>query len=149
MTDVSFYHLMRQPVTEALPRLLEKALDSGMRAVVVATSPARLEELDEVLWTYEPQSFLAHGSAATGHPELQPIFLTTAEENPNNATLLVLVDGAEPAFIGEFTRCLDMFDGADELSVQAARERWKRYRASGHSLTYWQQSPAGRWEKKA
>ena len=45
-------------------------------------------------------------------------------------------------------------DYADTLAhwhrnVLAARERWKGYKAGGHQLTYWQQTPAGRWEQKA
>ncbi|MDA5194359.1 DNA polymerase III subunit chi [Govanella unica] len=148
MTDVSFYHLMRQPLSEALPRLLEKALERGMRAVVLA-SPDRLESLDAALWTYEDASFLPHGTRKTGHADLQPVYLTDQEENPNSATLLVVVDGQTPEFLGSFDRCLDMFDGANDPSVQSARERWKLYKAAGHNLTYWQQRQDGGWDKKA
>lgn len=149
MTEVSFYHLMRQPVSEALPRLLEKALDAGMRAVVLSASSERVEALDAALWVYDPDSFLPHGTRKTGHAADQPVYLTDSEENPNGASLLVVVDGMEPSFLGDFTRCLDMFDGASEDAVQAARERWKKYKAAGHTLTYWQQKPDGGWEKKA
>lgn len=149
MTEVSFYHLMRQPVSEALPRLLEKALDAGMRAVVLSASAERVEALDAALWVHDPDSFLPHGTRKTGHAADQPVYLTDSEENPNGASLLVVVDGMEPSFLGSFTRCLDMFDGASEDAVQAARERWKKYKAAGHTLTYWQQKPDGGWEKKA
>lgn len=149
MTDVSFYRLTRQPVSEALPRLLEKALDAGMRAVVLAASPERVEALDAALWAYDAASFLPHGSRKAGHAADQPVYLTDSEENPNGASLLVVVDGMEPAFLGSFSRCLDVFDGMSEDAVAAARERWKRYKAAGHDLTYWQQKPDGGWERKA
>jgi DNA polymerase III subunit chi len=42
-----------------------------------------------------------------------------------------------------------MFDGNDEAAVTAARERWKAYKAAGHKLVYFQQSPAGKREEKA
>ena len=41
-----------------------------------------------------------------------------------------------------------MFDGNDADAVEAARERWRRAKAAGHTLTYWQQTETG-WEKKA
>lgn len=149
MSEISFYHLTRQPLNKALPRLLEKVLAAGHRALVLAGSEERVEDLDAALWTYDAQSFLPHGSRALGHAERQPIFLTTAEENPNKADILVLVDGADPAFVGDFTRCLDMFDGNDDAAVEAARERWKRWKAAGHELTYWQQTEGGGWTRKA
>ena len=32
MTEVAFYHLTRKPLERALPELLEKVLERGMRA---------------------------------------------------------------------------------------------------------------------
>ena len=37
MTDVAFYQLERSPLEQVLPKLLEKTLDAGKRALVVAT----------------------------------------------------------------------------------------------------------------
>ena len=148
MTEVSFYHLQRKPLTEALPKLLERVRAADLKAVVLAGSKERIEALDAALWAYDPDSFLAHGTRRTGFPEDQPIYLTTDEEKPNGATVLVTVDGVQPGFVGDFDRCLDMFDGNDDASVEAARERWKAYKAAGFDVTYWQQSPEGRWEKK-
>lgn len=147
MTEVRFYHLQRTPLEKALPKLLVKALDGGMRAVVLAASEERLEALSAALWTFEQASFLPHGTARDGNPDEQPIYLTTAEENPNGAKLLVLIDGVEPAFLDRFERCADLFDGNDGQAVEAARARWRRLRKGSHSLSYWRQNPQG-WEEK-
>ncbi len=42
-----------------------------------------------------------------------------------------------------------MFDGHDSGAVAHAREQWKAAKAAGCEIAYWQQSPEGRWEKKA
>ena len=34
-----------------------------------------------------------------------------------------------------------------EEAVEAARQRWRRAMADGHTLTYWQQTPSGRGRK--
>jgi DNA polymerase III subunit chi len=114
---------------------------------VVAGSPERVEALDAALWTYDEASFLPHGTARLGHAGRQPIWLTTEDENPNGARLLVLVDGVASARLEEYERVLDMFDGSDE-AVAAARARWTAAKAAGHLLTYWQQTEAG-WAQKA
>ena len=115
----------------------------------MAGSRERVEHLDGLLWTYDDASFLPHGSGRDGHAERQLIWLTEADENPNGATMLVLTDGVGSAALGAYQRCLDLFDGNDEAAVAAARERWRLAKAAGHELTYWQQTEAGGWSKKA
>ena len=149
MTDIGFYHLQRWPLERALPKLLEKVLENGMRAVVIAGSEERIEALDTALWTYQQDSFLPHGSVRDGNAEAQPVWLTVNDENPNGATYLVLTDGADSHQLASYARCAVMFDGADEEAVAAARKRWQDYKAAGHKLTYNQQTERGGWEKKA
>jgi len=42
-----------------------------------------------------------------------------------------------------------MYEGRDAAAVARARAQWKGAKAAGCDVTYWQQSPEGRWEKKA
>ena len=96
MTEVLFYHLQNAPLERVLPDLLERSLQRGWRAIVRAGGKERLDALNNTLWTYKDESFLPHGTAEDGPPELEPVFLTTEEDNPNGANVLFLVDGAEP-----------------------------------------------------
>lgn len=147
MAEIGFYHLKTTPLERALPRLLERALAEGHRIVVLAGSSERVDHLDGVLWTYNDASFLPHGSARDGNAAAQPIWLAVADENPNGAGMLVLVDGARSARLADYRRVCDMFDGGDDGAVAAARGRWREAKAAGHELTYWEQTPAG-WEKR-
>lgn len=148
VTEVSFYHLQRQGLEIALSRLLERVLAAGKRAVVLAGSKERVAALNAALWTGDANSFLPHGAATDGYREEQPVYLTCEEENPAAASVLVVVDGVTPAYVGGFERCLDLFDGNDTEAVEAARARWRAYKDSGHEVTYWQQSPEGKWQRK-
>lgn len=147
MTEFRFYHLQRRTLEQALPQLLERILDRGLRAVVLAGSPERVEALSLALWTYDPASFLPHGSARDGSAEWQPIWLTSTEERPNQATVLVLVDGAEADRPADFDIVCDVFDGNNPDAVAGARRRWRTAKAGGHNLTYWQQTSQGGWQK--
>ena len=149
MAEISFYHLTRSTLEQTLPRLLEKALQGGARCVVMAGSPERVEALSAHLWTYDPNSFLPHGSARDGQAPVQPVWLTDQDENPNAATMLFLTDGARSEKMADYARCFELFDGRDEAAVGTARERWKIYREAGHAVSYWQQTDKGGWEKKA
>ena len=148
-TEVFFYHLERHPLERVLPGLLERTLERGWRAVVQVGTQERLEGLDSYLWTFRDDSFLPHGTAKDGPVSLQPVLLTTAGDNPGGAALRFLVDGATIASFAGYLRVVIIFDGADRGAVEAARSQWKAARAEGCAVTYWQQTEAGRWEKRA
>ncbi len=145
MSEIAFYHVTRGTLEQVLPRLLEKVLESGRRAVVRCPTAERVEALDRVLWTYAPDSFLPHGTAADGFLDRQPIVLTEGTERPNGAEVLVLVEDAPEAGLEAFERVLVPFDGGDPSAVERARGRWRAWRAAGHRLVYWQQDEQGRW----
>jgi DNA polymerase III subunit chi len=149
MTEVLFYHLEHQPLERVLPSLVERTLERGWRAVVQAGSEERVEALDTLLWTYREESFLPHGTRRDGNSAEQPVYLTTNEENPNKAGVRFMVDGAETAELSGYDRVVYLFDGRDETAVAKAREQWKAAKGAGCTVTYWQQSSEGRWEKKA
>lgn len=148
MTDIRFYHMITKRLEQALPELLAKAITVQPRIVVKAGSRERIETLDSLLWTYDAGSFLPHGYIRDGNEAEQPIWLTTEDDNPNGAQMLVLADGATSPHVKDYTLCCELFDGNDEDAVKAARARWSVYKAEGHELTYFQQDEQGRWVKK-
>jgi DNA polymerase-3 subunit chi len=148
MAERGFYHLTRTPLETALPKLLGRVLAQQARAVVRIGTPERLPALSTALWLSPDPDWLPHGCEGTAKPHYHPIWLTTRAENPNGATHLFLVDGAEAESLEGFIRVFDLFDGNDEAAVAAARRRWAQAKAAGDTLTYWQQTDRG-WEKKA
>jgi len=147
--QVSFYHLEKQDVNAALPRLLEKVIGAGHKVAVFLADAQRLDDLDAALWTYTPNSFLPHGREGGAHSDLQPIYLTTSKDVPNNADIVVALDAQLPPSASEFSRCLYMFDSRIDGAIQQARQDWKTFKDAGHDVTYWQQNPNGGWQKKA
>lgn len=151
MPEIRFYHMTRSSLEQALPVMLDRTLGRAQRAVVMAPTQERIASLDAHLWTFSADAFLPHGTAADGSAPDQPIWLTTTPENPNGAKVLFLCDGALPeddGALADFELVALLFDGRDDAMVQAARERWKRWKAAGNPLTYWQQGEAG-WEQNA
>ncbi|KAF0143822.1 MAG: DNA polymerase III subunit chi [Rhodospirillaceae bacterium] len=148
MTRVDFYHLQIWPLEKALPPLLEKVRSAGHRAVLLTGSATRVEVLSALLWTYAPDSWLPHGSAVDGYAAWQPLWLTTSDENPNGADVLILTDGMDSLRKTTYQRCLDLFDGNDAAALATARDRWRVYRAAGCTLFYWQQTDHGTWQQK-
>lgn len=152
MAELWFYHLERQTLDEVLPNLLERTLERGWRAVVQAGSAERVEAIDNLLWTFRDDSFLPHGSRRDGNPELQPVYLSEDESNPNGANVRFYVEGAAPSFSGgdaeSYLRLIYIFDGHDDEALGKARETWKAAGRAGLTTTYWRQTERGGWEKQ-
>lgn len=149
MTEVRFYHLQGQQLEEALPKLVEKISEAGLRAVIRAADIEIRDRLDKALWEYSPGSFLPHGTDGCKKPELQPVYITTGTENPSDAAIQVSVNSLNHTDIDSYDRCLFIFDGRDEHIVSSARESWKAIKERGLEMSYWQQRETGGWEKKA
>jgi DNA polymerase III subunit chi len=148
VTEVRFHHLERRRVDQALPSLLEAALEEGRRVLVRASSDEMVAALNERLWTYDDASFLPHGAAGDGDPMTQPIFLTSGLGNPNAATMLVRLSDAETSEADDaFDLVVLMFDGRDEAALGRARSEWRRLKDKGRKISYWRESDEGAWER--
>jgi DNA polymerase III subunit chi len=147
VTEIRFYHLEQRRIDQALPPLLERALEEGRRVLVRASSDEMVAALNERLWTYDESSFLPHGAAGDGDPTTQPIFLTSELENPNSATMLVKLSGAEGEGDEPFDLVVLLFDGRDEAALAHARGEWRRLKDQGRTISYWRESDEGGWEQ--
>jgi DNA polymerase-3 subunit chi len=149
MTEILFYHLERQPLERVLPSLVERALSRDWRVLIRAESDERVEALSNLLWTYSEESFLPHGTKLDGNPSEHPVWITSDNDSPNSAQVLMAIGGVPVENASAFTRVVIMFSGDDEEAVAAARDRWKRAKAEGHDVSYWQQDDTGRWINRA
>lgn len=151
MSRIDFYHLQKQTLEQVLPKLIEKAYAAGGNIKIKVGNEARVEFINSLLWTYNDESFIPHGSKKDGFAKEQPIWLSSEDDNPNQAEMLFLVDGALISTTEEngFTRIFNIFDGNNEESLQQARTFWKDVTAAGWEKNYFQQDDAGRWSKKA
>lgn len=146
--EVWFYHIVRTDLERVLPDLLQKTLGRGWRALVQFPDGDDVERWNELLWTYDPASFLPHGSLKDGQVERQPVFLTTGSGNANGANVLFLANGVFQDDISAFERCIVLFKDSDTATVEQARNYWRQNKDKGYVLKYWQQTPSGQWELK-
>jgi DNA polymerase III subunit chi len=152
MTETLFYHLERRSLDDVLPGLVHKTLERGWRALIRTESAERADAIDTRLWTFD-DGFLPHAQQGDGDPARQPVLITMEDGNPNRADVLFLVGGARPPLWDDeatksLTRIVLMFDGRDPSAVQSARGSWADAKAAGHDVTYWKESPTGKWEKQ-
>ncbi len=146
---VDFYHLEKWTLEKALPLIMEKVYASSAHAVIKVGTQERADYLSTLLWTYDNNSWLPHGTEKDGNPLSQPIWITYGEDNPNNASILVLLDSENIDFSATaYERVLIMFDGNSQEALTAARNAWKEAKNSGAEMFYWQQDENGVFKAK-
>ncbi len=147
LCEIWFYHLERSGLDQVLPELLEKTLARGWRALVRGETSDLLARLDEQLWTYRDDAFLAHGQSGEPFADRQPVLITGDGANLNGAQALFVVEG-DPGDLTDYERCIMIFDGRSDEALAGAREVWTRYKRAGHEVTYWRQGESRGWIKQ-
>ncbi|MBO9711836.1 DNA polymerase III subunit chi [Sphingomonas sp.] len=145
--QVDFYHLTLRPLDRVLPQIAEKVLASGGRLLVVAGEAEARARLDQLLWSYAPESFLPHGQAGGAADALQPVLIAGDAAAANGARNVALADGVWREEALGFDRAFHFFG---EERVVEARAAWKALAGrEGVERRYWKQNDAGRWEQAA
>ncbi len=132
MTEVAFHFNAPDRLVYAC-RLLRKAYLKGARLLVLADAPLATA-LDQQLWTLAGTEFVPHCSAHAGAAlcARSPIVISSADAADPASTADVLVNLRDhlPAGFERFARVIEVIT-ADAAVRQAARERWKQYKAAG------------------
>jgi DNA polymerase-3 subunit chi len=145
--QTDFYHLTHVPLERVLPRICERVLEAGGRLLIVSADEGQRANLDRLLWSYTPESFLPHAQAGANDDSLQPVLIAPSSTATNAARNVALVDGAWRDEALGFDRAFHFFD---EGSLAAARAVWKALAGrEGVERRYWKQDENGRWAQAA
>lgn len=89
-----FYSLRVLTIEQFVLKLVEKCLERGWRSAIQSPNLERLKSLDQALWTFDRLVFLPHGMDSDPYPEEQPVLLTQAIKNVNQANVRIFIDEA-------------------------------------------------------
>ena len=112
--------------------LVAKAFAAEQACLILSTDLAQAEELDDLLWSFDPESFIPHQLAGQGEDdsEVPVLIVPPGVVTPPRPLLMNL---REEPVEGEFERVLEIVP-ADESARSGSRERWQTYRERGLEL---------------
>lgn len=139
MARADFYLIakprFRQEPLRLVCELARRAFESEQPTLVLARDAAQAEELDDLLWSFDPDAYLPHQIAGIADPEddeVTPILVVPpGVETPSRPLVINLRDAAAT---GDFARVLEVVP-ADESSREPLRARWREYQQRGFELT--------------
>jgi DNA polymerase-3 subunit chi len=135
---VGFYVVQSAAPGERLnvaARLADKAFQRGHRILINACSEHQAVELDELLWTFRPASFLPH--ALLGRPNSDTIAIGWGQDPSTydhmHDDLLINLQLEIPSFFSRFQRVAEVVTQEPE-SLAALRRSWTFYKGRGYQL---------------
>ena len=134
MTRVGFYVVQQAGGDGRLnvaARLADKAFGQGHRIFINAASEVQARQLDELLWSFRPASFLPH--ALLGQEDREPVVIGWGQDPQTHDDLLINLKLEIPPFFSRFRRVAEVVT-QDEQSLQALRDSWRFYRERGYQL---------------
>jgi DNA polymerase III subunit chi len=130
MPKVSFYILTgKSPqLRERFAcKLAEKAYRLGHHVYIQANDSLQAQEIDDLLWTFRPGSFVPHTQSNTAEAIDAPVLIGQGEPPETECDLLINLSLEVPAFFSRFKRIAEIID-QDEAPRQAGRQRYRYYR---------------------
>ncbi|NQX88638.1 MAG: DNA polymerase III subunit chi [Halioglobus sp.] len=134
MTHVGFYvvatagHGQRLQVAA---RLADKAFRRGHRIFIHTSNEAQAQELDQLLWTFRPSSFIPHGLWGQAHTDA--VAIGWGQDPAHHNDFLINLQLQVPPFFSRFKRVAEVVT-PEAASLAALRDSWKFYRDRGYHL---------------
>ena len=131
------FYLIDKPRFREQPLLLacelaKRAFAANLSTLILARDQAQAEELDDLLWSFDPDAYLPHQIAGMDEEEDEaPILIATPDTDVPLRPLLINLRDTAPS--GQFDRVLEVVP-ADESARDPLRERWKHYQTLGYEL---------------
>ena len=138
MAEVSFYILPSESLQERYLfacKLIEKAYRSGSVCYVLTDSMEQSRQMDDLLWTFRPGSFIPHQIYTGEPPGIERVILIGSMNAPENwQKTLFNLSSHYPNPGPQTERILEILDNS-ETTKEAGRSRYRQYQQSGINIT--------------
>lgn len=140
MAKANFY-LLKQDTEQARRtlacRLAEQQVKQGQRICILTDSADAAQEVDQLLWSYSPESFLPHALANDAAAARVAVVIRPGTEAPAGTTCILNL-GSEAPRNQPTLNAIAEFVLNDAESKARSRVRWNLYKQLGYELQHHQ-----------
>lgn len=109
---------------QACARLAAWHQAQGRRVLILARDELQAQDLDRLLWAFDPASFVPHALAGGPDQEGEPVLIVSQPHNPNAATVQVLTGPGQAAAPG-VEHLVFLVPAQEGPELLAYRQRYK------------------------
>ncbi len=132
MARIDFYILQSASWEARLnfaAKLCQKALQNDLSTLIWMDNRDYAAQLNELLWTSPPESYLPHALAPTTTP-YPPIVIGVEQDQPSYRQLLIQLSEESHPNWPNFERCAEIVIQAPDV-LSSTRQRYRSYTNSG------------------
>ncbi|MBT5230191.1 MAG: DNA polymerase III subunit chi [Methylococcales bacterium] len=133
MTRIDFYIASKASQLSLACRVIEKIHGIGHQIYAHADAHPMASKLDEMLWDFKPDNFLAHEMVQPDATTTENILIGYQQPPEGAQDVLVNLTSEVPLFFNQFQRVAEVVGPDEELKL-LARARYKYYRENGYEL---------------
>ena len=136
MTQVDFYLLQDDSAQDRVRfacRLADKAYRLGKRVFIHTESADQTRQLDDLLWTFQQDSFVPHAIYQAEQSNPPPVLLAHDAEPDASSHVLINLAAEVPLFFSRFERVAELINGNADIRQQG-RSRYSFYKTRGYPL---------------
>ena len=136
MTEVDFYLLKDDSARSRVQfacRLADKAYRLGNRVFIHTESANQTRQLDDLLWTFQQNSFVPHGVYENEQDNPPPVQLAHDTEPDAGSQVLINLATDVPVFFSRFERVAELVNDSANVREQG-RKRYSFYKDRGYQL---------------
>ena len=135
MTQIDF-HILQDTSVEArwlyVCRFIEKVERLGHSILVVVDTQEEAQELDDLLWSFKPESFIAH--QIIGGDEEAKVEITYTANAGEHHDVLINLSSQIPEYFSRFARAAEIVIQEPKI-LENTREHYKFYKQRGYPIT--------------
>lgn len=132
---VDFYLLKKASLSgeQLACRLIEKAYERNHRVLVYCQTAHRAALFDDLLWTYQADSFIPHSLQGAQDLPQAPIQITYDDNHTHFNDILLNMTATIPRFHAQFQRIIEIVQNNEEAKI-ISRQHYKTYRSLQYEL---------------
>ncbi len=138
MTQVDFYVLAGKSQLEQMQfacQLLAKAQQKNNRVFIHTDSEALAKQMDDLIWTYKPLSFLPHSlEQDPSAPANSPVSISWQGNPGLHHDIMINLSKQIPPFFSRFARYIGVVVQDDSI-LAATRQHYRFLKDRGYQIT--------------
>ena len=137
MTEVVFVEVTAIRMEMRACEIAEHTYLAGTPLQVIAANQEQAARLDELLWSFKPDSFVPHGLWTGDRNEpSQPVVITDVQERVPEIESLLMMDYCPVELVERFSQAIHLVVVDNQERLEASRGYWTQLRAAGFTMRH-------------
>ena len=137
MTKVIFIEVTASRMEMSACQIAERTYLEGGKLQIIPPNQQQAVRLDDLLWTFRPDTFVPHGFFGHEKDEpLPPVVITTEQEKIPGFESLLMLDYCPVETVAQFSQAIHLVIVDNPERLAASRDYWIQLKEAGFSLNH-------------